>query len=88
MAVSIFNNQAVVAMLVQSFLLGSVYQSYLYYLPMYLQNARGFSPIMSAAIAVALVGMQTLASVLSGQYISFKKRYGEVIWLGFGLWTL
>ncbi|PKS12596.1 hypothetical protein jhhlp_000804 [Lomentospora prolificans] len=87
-AVSIFNKQAVVAMLVQSFLLGSVYQSYLYYLPMYLQNARGFSPIMSAAIAVALVGMQTLASVLSGQYISFKKRYGEVIWLGFGLWTL
>jgi hypothetical protein len=86
--VSIFTNPAVTVMLTQNFLFGAVYQSYLYYLPMYLQNAHLFSPLLSAAISIALVGMQTIASILSGQYISRMKRYGEVIWLGFGLWTL
>lgn len=75
-------------MLIQNFLFGAVYQSYLYYLPMYLQNARLFSPLISAAIAIALVGPQTIASILSGLYISRLKRYGEVIWFGFGMWTL
>jgi MFS family permease len=30
----------------------------------------------------------SFASILSGQYISRRKRYGEVIWLGFTLFTL
>jgi MFS family permease len=29
-----------------------------------------------------------VGSILSGQYISRRKRYGEVLWLGFGVWTL
>lgn len=75
-------------MLVQNFLFGWVYQSYVYYIPLYLQNARGFSPRMSATLAIALVGLQAVASVLSGQYISALKRYSEVLWVGFGMWTL
>lgn len=75
-------------MLVQNFLFGAVYQAYLYYLPMYLQNAHLFSPLTSAAISIAVVGMQAIASIISGQYISRMKRYGEVIWFGFGIWTL
>lgn len=75
-------------MLAQNFLFGAVYQSYLYYLPMYLQNAHRYSPLMSAAIAIAVVGTQAVSSILSGQYISRMKRYGEVIWVGFGMWTL
>jgi predicted MFS family arabinose efflux permease len=75
-------------MLIQSFLFGAVYQSYLYYVPLYLQNAHQFSVLQSAAIYVSLVGLQTVFSVLSGQYISRRKRYGEVIWLGFASWTL
>ena len=55
---------------------------------MYYQNARGWSPIVSAALVTPMVGCQSVASVLSGQYISRMKRYGEVVWLGFGLWTL
>ena len=86
--VSIFSAPAVAVMLAQNFLFGAVYQSYLYYVPLYLQNAHGYTPLVSAAVCAALVGMQTLASVLSGQYISHVKRYGEVIWCGFGLWTL
>ncbi|KAL2866664.1 putative MFS transporter [Aspergillus lucknowensis] len=83
-----FKNKVIVALFLQSFLLGAVYQSYLYYLPLYYQNARGWSPIVSAALTAPMVACQSTSSVLSGQYISRRKRYGEVIWLGFGLWTL
>ncbi|OIW23406.1 MFS general substrate transporter [Coniochaeta ligniaria NRRL 30616] len=88
MPVSIFQNRVVVVMLIQSFLFGAVYQSYLYYIPLYLQNAHRFSVLESAAIYVSLVAFQTLLSVLSGQYISRRKRYGEVLWTGFSMWTL
>ncbi|KAL4974989.1 major facilitator superfamily domain-containing protein [Aspergillus desertorum] len=83
-----FMNKVIVALFLQSFLLGAVYQAYLYYLPLYYQNARGWSPIVSAALTSPLVACQSVSSVLSGQYISRRKRYGEVIWFGFGMWTL
>ncbi|RDW93343.1 uncharacterized protein DSM5745_00665 [Aspergillus mulundensis] len=83
-----FKNKVIVALFLQSFLLGAVYQAYLYYLPLYYQNARGWSPIVSAALTCPMVACQSISSVLSGQYISRQKRYGEVIWFGFGMWTL
>ncbi|OHW99630.1 MFS transporter [Colletotrichum incanum] len=88
MPVTIFKNRVVVVLLTQSFLFGAAYQAYLYYVPLYLQNAHQYSVIQSAAIYVALVACQSVFSILSGQYISRVKRYGEVIWAGFGLWTL
>lgn len=87
-AVVFFKNKVLCALFLQSFLLGAVFQSYLYYLPLYYQNARGWSPIVSAALISPMVGCQSIASISSGQYISRTKRYGEVIWIGFGLWTL
>jgi hypothetical protein len=86
--VEFFKNRVIVALFLQSFLLGAVYQAYLYYLPLYYQNARGWSPIVSAALTAPMVACQSISSVLSGQYISQFKRYGEVIWIGFGIWTL
>jgi MFS family permease len=65
-----------------------VYYSHLYFLPVYYQNARLFTPIKSAALTVPLVVSQAIFSVASGQYISRTKRYGEVIWAGYALWTL
>jgi hypothetical protein len=86
--VTFFKNRVISALFLQSFLLGTAYQSLLYYLPLYYQNARGVSPIVSAAFTCPMVVCQSLASITSGQYISRRKRYGEVIWVGFGLWTL
>ncbi|OOF92387.1 hypothetical protein ASPCADRAFT_175256 [Aspergillus carbonarius ITEM 5010] len=83
-----FQNNVICALFLQSFLLGAVYQSYLYYLPLYYQNARDWSPIVSAALTAPMVACQSLSSICSGQYISRRKRYGEVIWAGFFLWTL
>lgn len=86
--VDIFSNPVVVVMFLQSFLFGSVYQAYLYYVPLYLQNAHQFSIMTSALVYIPLVIAQSLISILSGQYISRRKRYGEVIVFGFGIWTL
>ncbi|KAF9885265.1 hypothetical protein FE257_013063 [Aspergillus nanangensis] len=86
--VEFFKNKVITTLFLQSFLLGAVYQAYLYYLPLYYQNARGWSPLVSAALNAPLVVCQSLGSIASGQYISRTKRYGEVIWAGFGIWTL
>ncbi|KAI0024665.1 putative MFS transporter [Xylariomycetidae sp. FL0641] len=83
-----FRSPVITVLLIQSFLFGAVYQSYLYYLPLYLQNARQFSVLRSAGIIAAMVATQSFFSILSGQYISRLKRWGEVVWIGFGLWTL
>ncbi|KAJ5329300.1 hypothetical protein N7452_009690 [Penicillium brevicompactum] len=83
-----FKNKVVATIFLQSFLLGAVYQANLYYLPLYYQNARGWSPIVSAAMTSPMVAAQSIFSIISGQYISRLKRYGEIIWIGFGLWTL
>lgn len=87
-AVSFFKNKVIAALFLQSFLLGAVYQSYLYYLPLYYQNGRGWSAIVSASLTAPMVACQSISSICSGQYISRLKRYGEVIWVGFGCWTL
>lgn len=87
-AVSLFRNPPVCVLLLQNFLFGIVYYSQLYYLPLFFQNARRMSPIASAALVLPITAAQMTLSILSGQYISRRERYGEVIWLGFFLWTI
>lgn len=87
-AVSLFRNPPVCVLLLQNFLFGIVYYSQLYYLPLFFQNARRMSPIMSAVLVLPITAAQMTLSILSGQYISRRERYGEVIWLGFFLWTM
>ncbi|KAL6251351.1 hypothetical protein RBB50_001559 [Rhinocladiella similis] len=84
----LFKSLAVSVVLTQNFLFGFVYYASFYYLPMYYQNVRRWSELESAALLVPIVIGQSITSVLSGQYISRKKRYGEVLWFGYTLWTL
>lgn len=84
----IFRSLDVSILLGQNFLLGSAYQAILYYLPLYLQNARQYSVMQSAAIVAVPAGAQAVASVLSGLYISHVKRWKRVVFTGFLLWTL
>jgi MFS family permease len=86
--VRLFNNPALAAMLTQNFLIGIVFYSLLYYLPIYYQSVRQMSLITSAALLIPLVIPQAIASALSGLYISKTGRYGEVIWLGYICWTV
>lgn len=87
-SVVFFKNRVICALFLQSFLLGAVFQSNLYYLPLYYQNARGWSPIVSAAMTAPMMAFQSCFSITSGQYIARRKRYGELIWAGFVIWTL
>ncbi|KAG9668110.1 MFS general substrate transporter, partial [Aureobasidium melanogenum] len=88
MPLSLFTKAPVCVLLVQNFLFGIVYYSQLYYLPLFFQNARQMSPITSAALVLPITATQMTFSIISGQYISRRERYGEVIWTGFFLWTL
>ncbi|KAH0333137.1 MFS general substrate transporter, partial [Aureobasidium melanogenum] len=88
MPLSLFTNAPVCVLLLQNFLFGIVYYSQLYYLPLFFQNARQMSAITSAALILPITAAQMTLSILSGQYISRRERYGEVIWAGFFLWTL
>ncbi|KAK5729915.1 hypothetical protein LTR17_011554 [Elasticomyces elasticus] len=88
MPLDMFKKASVSAMLAQSFLLGAAYYSYLYFLPLYYQNVRRTSPLISAALLLPLVVSQSIFSTLAGLYMSKFNRYGEIIWAGFGAWTL
>jgi MFS family permease len=84
----LFKIPAVCAILIQNLLFGIVYYSHLYYLPIYYENARQFSPFLSAILTIPFVAGQSVFSILSGQYVSRTKRYGEIIWSGYALWSL
>ncbi|KAF2400526.1 MFS general substrate transporter [Trichodelitschia bisporula] len=88
MPLSLFKNTPVAAILLQNFFFGAVFYTYIYYLPLYYQNVRQFSPLKSAFLTIPLTLTQSFASICSGQYISRRKRYGEVIWFGFAVYTL
>lgn len=88
MPLSMFRKASVSAMMGQSFLVGTVYYTYIYFLPLYFQNVRGKTPLMSAVCQLPLVVTQSTVSSLAGYYISYFNRYLEVIWFGFGMWLL
>jgi hypothetical protein len=88
MPLDMFLRPSVAAMLAQSFLFGASYFAYLYYLPLYFQNVKNLSPLMSAVVFLSLVIPQSAASVGAGFYMSKYNRYSEVIWWGFGIWTI
>lgn len=88
MPLSMFKITSVAAMFAQSLLLGIAYQSYIYFLPLYFQNVRGQSALISACLQLPLVSAQCIFSISGGFYVSKMGRYGEVIWFGFGMWTL
>ena len=73
---------------IQSFFVGTVYYSYIYFLPLYFQNVRGMTPLMSAVLQLPLVLIQSTVSTSAGYLISRRNRYIDVIWFGFGMWTL
>jgi MFS family permease len=43
--------------------------------------------MLSAALTIPFILGQAVFSVLSGQYISRRKRYGEIIWIAYTFWT-
>ena len=88
MPVYLWKNTVVAALLVQSFIMGIPFYAYIWFAPLYFQNVKGMSPLMSAVHTIPLVAPQAVFSTCAGRYISVYKRYGEVLWAGFALFTL
>lgn len=88
MPLGMFRKASVAAMLMQTFLLGACYYTYLYFITLYLQNVRGKSPLIAAVLQLPLVVTQSTFSTSAGYYQSRFNRYAELIWFGFGIWTV
>lgn len=71
------------ALYAQAFLTGSSYFGNFSYLPLYFQTILKYSPLASGALILAVIIPTSLASHLSGQYISRVGSYMHCILVGF-----
>ncbi|GAM36909.1 efflux pump antibiotic resistance protein [Talaromyces pinophilus] len=74
--------------LLQGTLHGIVYWANLFYIPMYLQTVRGYSPIMSGVIILPMVASHGVGSLVSGQIISKTGHYGPTIIFSNCVWLV
>ncbi|KAK9459387.1 major facilitator superfamily domain-containing protein [Lipomyces oligophaga] len=84
----LFKSKIRSAMFIQIFCSGAVYYVQVSFLPVYYQNARGYSKIFSAIMLLPMVMPQAFASSLAGIFISKTGRYAIVIWVGYLFLTI
>lgn len=76
---SLFRTRDICALALQTFSLGWVNQSNLYFLPLYYQNLRRWSSFASAALLLPIIGIQIIVSALAGRIMTKREHYGGVI---------
>ncbi|KAI1088715.1 MFS general substrate transporter [Rostrohypoxylon terebratum] len=86
--IRLFNQVSTSVIYLQSALYNGVWQIDLYFLPMYFQDIRGYSPLQNAMLMLPLLLTQSVAGVVAGQITSRLARPGPVIYSGLALWTL
>lgn len=69
-------------------LIGWLFWGNLFYIPLYLQVVRGFSPSMAGSLILPMVIAHGATSCLSGIVMSMCGRYVPVISFGALLWTI
>ena len=74
--------------LIECTLMGFVYWGNLFYVPVYLQNIHGYSPIISGAIILPMVACHGVGSAVSGMIISRTGHYNPVLITSIGIWTI
>ncbi|OKL55999.1 hypothetical protein UA08_08789 [Talaromyces atroroseus] len=67
---------------------GIVYYSNIFYVPLYLQNVRGYTPIKSGAVILPMVMSQGFGSLISGQAISRTGHYKVIILVANIVWLV
>lgn len=85
--VQLFEQRAAKIILVHFFITGIVYWSDIYYLPLYYQNVRGYSPLMSGVMILPLVVAFSIGSSTSGIIISRVGKCNGVLRMGYILWA-
>ncbi|KAB8261011.1 major facilitator superfamily domain-containing protein [Aspergillus pseudonomiae] len=75
-------------LLFANIVIGWVFWGNLFYIPLYFQNVRGWSPGTSGSLILPMVIAHGITSGLSGLIISWTGRYKVVISTGVGMWML
>ncbi|KAI9745932.1 MAG: hypothetical protein M1818_000613 [Claussenomyces sp. TS43310] len=88
MPLRLFHSPSQAMVLAQSILFGFVWQADLYFLPIYYQEVRQFSPLRSATLILPLLIFQSVTGVLSGPLMSRLTRFRPIMCYGFALWFL
>ncbi|KAG7913083.1 hypothetical protein KL907_000028 [Ogataea polymorpha] len=88
MPLRVYKTPSVAIMMTQNFLFGMVFFANMYFMPLYFQLVRGWSPYQSACLLLPMVVVQALSSTVSGILISRFQHYNFIIIPGFGLWLL
>lgn len=74
MPLRLFKSRSPAIVFTQNFLFGFVWQADLYFLPIYFQEVRGYSPMQSATLILPLLLFQSVGGVLSGPLMSKLAR--------------
>lgn len=72
--IRLFNQVSTSVIYLQSALYNGVWQIDLYFLPMYFQDIRGYSPLQNAMLMLPLLLTQSVAGVVAGQITSRLAR--------------
>ncbi|KAJ5280193.1 major facilitator superfamily domain-containing protein [Penicillium angulare] len=80
-------NKSTNILLATHLLIGWVFWGNLFYLPLYFQNVRGYSPTAAGSLILPMVIAHGVTSGLSGLLMSLTGHYKPVISIGAGLWT-
>ncbi|KAK8870131.1 hypothetical protein IAR55_000701 [Kwoniella newhampshirensis] len=83
----ILTNRNVCLLIIQTWLVGMVFYGGIYFTPLYLQNVRGHTPIMSAALLLPLVLAQVPTTSISGFVVKYTNRTWASFFVGFVLWV-
>jgi hypothetical protein len=70
----LFNQSSTTIIYLQSGLYNSVWQVDLYFLPIYFQDVRGYSPLQNATLILPLLLLQSIAGVISGPLMTKLAR--------------
>ncbi|KAI0428517.1 major facilitator superfamily domain-containing protein [Xylaria sp. FL1042] len=88
MPLRLFRSRSQCLLLVTGFFHDFVWQATLYFVPLYFQTLRGYTPLQSATLIVPFVTAQGIAGAISGPVMSRLARYALVLRVGFLFWTL
>ncbi|ETS85925.1 hypothetical protein PFICI_03950 [Pestalotiopsis fici W106-1] len=84
----LFSQASTAILIITSGVYNLVWQVDIYFLPIYFQDVRGFSPLQSATLVLPLLLLQSVAGALSGVLMTKCGRYGPVMYPGMALWVL
>lgn len=85
---SLFNTSTAITAYAGTLIHGMMVWSLLYYMPLYFEVAKGFSPVMSGVAIFPFTFTVAPAAVVVGIVIAKTGRYRPSIWLGWFLTTL